>query len=131
MTLTLDGALSVIHAAIQAGREQGVPVAAVVVDTGGRLVAAARGDLAGYISLEVAQRKATAAVTFRAPTHDLLEMVKGDAILLASLMKEPELSLLPGGLPIMVDGALLGGLGIAGGHYSQDQAIGQQALAAL
>lgn len=131
MALTLSNALDLIQAAIKAGREEGMPIAVAVVDTGGRLLAAARTEEAGYITLDVAQRKATTSVNFRVATHALLEMIKADSMLLDAMMKEPDLSLIPGGFPIMIDGALAGGLGIAGGHYSVDRVIGEQALKEL
>jgi glc operon protein GlcG len=131
MTLTVRTALDLIQAAVRAGNEKNVPVAAAIVDTGGRVVAAVRSEQAGFINLDVAQRKATAAANFKAPTHGILEMLRADPVALAAVMSEPTLCLLPGGFPIVIDGALAGGLGIAGGHYTQDQAIGEQALAAL
>lgn len=131
MALTLNKALDIIKAAVQAGRELGVPVAAAVVDTGGRLVAAARSENAGYVNLTVAERKAAMSVNFGAPTHGILEMIKADNIALQAVMNVAELCVLPGGFPIVVDGALVGALGIAGAHYTQDQSIGEQALAAL
>jgi uncharacterized protein GlcG (DUF336 family) len=131
MTLTLDQALTLVRAAIKAGREAAVPLAVAVVDLGGHIVASARSEQAGYIHLKVAERKAAASANFKAPTHGVLEMIKGDAVLLHAVMNEPDLSLLPGGLAIVIGGMPVGGLGIAGGHYSQDQAIGEKALAAL
>lgn len=131
MSLTLDVALDLINAAIQAGRERGIPLAAAVLDIGGHVVASARSEQSGFINLEAAQRKATTSVSFRAPTHALLQMIKDDAVLLQSVIADSRLSVLPGGVPIMVDGALVGALGVAGGHYQQDQAAAEAALGAL
>ncbi|MDE2133824.1 MAG: heme-binding protein [Alphaproteobacteria bacterium] len=131
MALTLDVALALINAAVKAGREQGVPIAVAIVDTGGRIVAAARSEQTGYINLDIAQRKATTSVNFKTSTQAVLEMIKSDSFLLNAVMKEPEITLIPGGLPIVIDGALVGALGIAGGRYSQDHAIGEQVLKSL
>lgn len=129
--LTLDIAMELVSKALKIGREQNVALAVAVVDTGGRVIAAARSEKAGFVNLDVARKKATAAANFSAPTQTILEMIKADSFLLDSVINEPELSLIPGGFPIPMNGAVVGGLGIAGGHYSQDQKIGEQALKAL
>jgi uncharacterized protein GlcG (DUF336 family) len=131
MVLTLDRALEIVHSIVRAGQSKGLPIAVSVVDTGGRVIAAARSERAGYINLEVAQKKAVTAVNFGAPTKAVLEMIEGEAFLLAAVMKESELSLIPGGFPIRIEGELVGGLGIAGARYTDDHAIGQQVLEGL
>lgn len=130
MALTLGKALELINAAVRTGGDEGVPVAVAVVDRGGRVVAAARDERSGFINLDVARRKAVASVNFGAPTGAVLDMIKTDALLFSAVTAESELSVLPGGVPIVVDGALIGALGVAGGHYSQDQAIAEKAIAA-
>lgn len=131
MPLTLQRALDIVHAAVQQGSELGVPVAVAVVDRGGRVLASARSEQAGYINLKAAQRKAVASANFGAPSHMVLDMVKGDAVLLDAVMSEADTLLLPGGFPIVIDGVPVGGFGVAGGHYSQDQTIGEQVFAGL
>jgi glc operon protein GlcG len=131
MSLTLDKALEMIHTIVKAAQAQGAPIAASIVDTGGRVIASARNESAGYVNLDVAQKKAATAVNFDASTQDVLDMVKGESLLLDAVMKEPELSLIPGGFPIRIDGVLVGGLGIAGARYSVDHAIGEQVLGTL
>lgn len=131
MTITLKTSRDLVNAAIQAGLEKGVHVAAVVVDPGGHIVAAARSEKIGFINLDVAQRKATASITFMAPTHGVLDMIKADSFLVDAVMQEPRVSIIPGGFPVMIGGVLVGALGVAGGHYSQDQAIGEEAMKAL
>jgi uncharacterized protein GlcG (DUF336 family) len=74
---------------------------------------------------------AVTAVNFGAPTKAVLEMIEGEAFLLAAVMKESELSLISGGFPIRIDGELVGGLGIAGARYTDDHAIGEQVLEGL
>ena len=84
----------------------------------------------GFVHLEIAEKKAIASVNFGAPTHAVLGMVKGDELLMQSVNAHGSLVLLPGGFDIRADGELVGAIGIAGGHYSQDQAIGETALSA-
>ncbi|AUW58785.1 heme-binding protein [Sphingobium sp. SCG-1] len=131
MTLTLETAQRLIAAAFEAGSKQDVAVAVVVVDRGGRVLASGRHENVGYINLDVAEKKAVASVNFGAPTHAVLNMVKDDDLLIKSVLAQGVLSLLPGGSDIRLDGELIGAIGVAGGHYSQDQAIVEQALATI
>lgn len=129
--LTYDAAQNIIGKAIESGAEQSVMVAAVVVDLSGRVIATGRSPKSGFINIEIAERKAMASANFGAPTMTVLAMVKDDPILLASVLNEKTLSLLPGGMPILIDGKPAGSLGIAGGHYTQDHAIGEAVLSEL
>jgi uncharacterized protein GlcG (DUF336 family) len=89
-------------------------------------------DGVGYVNLEVARRKAVAALNFGAPTHDVLDYANNDPYLPGAFQAMSEtLIVLPGGFPITQVVTVLGGLGIAGGHYSQDRQIGEQVIAAL
>lgn len=135
MTLPLHAAQAALARTLEAARADGLAVAAVVTDLGGRVVTAARMDGAGFVHLEVAQRKATAAATFGAPTHVVAELA-ADPLLAGALTAVRDVLVLPGGFPLTADGALAadgaacaGGLGIAGGHYTQDRAVGEAALA--
>lgn len=131
MLLSLERALDLANAAIQAGREQGLSLAVVVIDRGGHQIVTLRGENTGFINIRAAERKATASVNFGAPTADIHKMIAEDQLLLASVQSESSLSILPGGMPIMLNGELVGAIGIAGAHYSQDDAIARQAMETL
>jgi glc operon protein GlcG len=129
MSLKVDSALAMLQAALRLGVERKMAVAVVVVDSGGRTLASARSEEAGFINLAMAERKALASVNFKAPTHAVLDMIKADPLLLNVVGSEATINILPGGFPIALDGKVIGALGIAGGHYSQDQALGEEVLA--
>ena len=131
MTFRVDSALQLVQAAVRIGSERQMPIAVVVVDGGGRPLASARSQDAGYINLTIAERKAVAAVNFKVPTHAVLQMIKEDSLLLGAVTSESSISILPGGLPIVVGGVVVGAIGIAGGHYSHDQAVGEEVLKTL
>lgn len=128
MTLTASDARQLIDKAIAAAESQGVAVVASVVDSAGHVVALARMDGVSFLNTEMASRKALLAAAFGAPTHGVQAMTAADPILAASLSTDSRISLLPGGLPVLRDGRCVAGLGIAGGHYSQDQAVAEAAL---
>lgn len=127
-TVDLATAQDLVTKAVEAARAQGVPVAAVVVDLGGHVVAAARMDGVSFVMTDVAQRKATMASAMGAPTHAVAAMASGDPLLAAAFTGSDDVIALGGGLPVMGDAGPMGGLGVAGGHYSQDQAVAEAAM---
>jgi uncharacterized protein GlcG (DUF336 family) len=130
MSVRLEQAQKIVQRALEAAAAQSVRVAAVVLDMGGHVVAAARMDGVGPLNLDVARRKANAVVNLGVSTAEMLQMVSRDPLIQTVLHSEPSIVMLPGGLPIRSGDALIGALGIAGGFYPQDQAIGEYALSA-
>lgn len=124
-----DTAAAAVARTVAEARTQGLAVAVAVTDLGGHVVAAGRMDGVGFVSAAAARRKAVTAASFGAPTAGVAAMVADDPALAAALRAAPELELLPGGFPLQVDGTTVGGIGIAGGHHSQDQALGEKVLA--
>lgn len=129
MSVSLENAQKIVQRALEAAAAQSVRVAAVVLDTGGHIVAAARMDGVGPLNLDVARRKAYAVVNLGVSTAEMLQMVSRDPLITTVLHSEPSIVMLPGGLPIREGERLVGALGIAGGFYPQDQAIAEYALA--
>ncbi len=132
--LTLAVAQAHLDKALEIAAEQRVKIAVAVVDREGLLVAGARMDGVPHLNLEVARRKANAAQLLSNSTQHLVDStaVSDDPILRAGLAAmDDQIVLLPGGFPVMVAFAVVGGLGIAGGHYSQDHVIGEKTIAAM
>ncbi len=129
--LSLQLSQRIVAATLEVATEQRAPVAVVVVDAGGRPITGVRADGVGWVNWEVAVRKAVAAATFGAPTHAVREMATEDPVLVAAIDGVEHVLVVPGGFPVQVDGVTVGGLGIAGGHYAQDQQIGEKALAVI
>ena len=92
----------------------GVAVTVVLVDHGGNLKALHRMDGAPLVSVQTAQSKAYAAAAIGVPVDEFFEAIKDDPAAVASFASRPGLALIAGGLPLRVDGALIGGLGVAG-----------------
>lgn len=129
MAVSLEKAQKIVQRAIEAAGAQSVRIAAVVLDTGGHIVAAARMDGVGPLNLDVARRKANAVVNLGVSTAEMLQMVSRDQLISTVLHAEPSIVMLPGGLPIKEDDTLAGALGVAGAFYPQDQAIAEYAVA--
>lgn len=130
-SITLEAAQQAINAAERKAREMGVPMAIAVVDPDGTLKAFSRMDGAALLAVGIAQRKAWTAISFSTPTHALWEFIKNDPPLLHSLPQQENMVLFGGGYPIMLNGQMIGGIGVSGGHYSQDQQCAETGLAAL
>jgi uncharacterized protein GlcG (DUF336 family) len=130
MAVGLEQAQKILQRALEAAGAQSLRIAAVVLDTGGHIVAAARMDGVGPLNLDVARRKANAVVNLGVSTAEMLQMVSRDPLITTVLHSEPSIVMLPGGLPIRDGEALIGALGVAGGFYPQDQAIGEYAVSA-
>jgi uncharacterized protein GlcG (DUF336 family) len=125
-------ALQLAAAACEKAEELGMGITVVIVDESGRVKLSYRMDNAALMSLNQAGRKAVTAVGLGLSTgtawHDF---IKDDPILSQGVNHIEEFTLLGGGLPIVIDGAMVGAIGVSGGHYSQDEACAKAALATL
>lgn len=127
MTLTHAGALAVLHGAIARAEEMQVPQCIAVVDGGGNLLAFVRMDGAKVLSQHTATQKAVTAATTRASTGYAPE----DTALKLALASGLRVTNLKGGLPIVVDGHVVGGIGVGSGTGDEDVAVAQAGIAAL
>ena len=127
LKLTCDGAMKVLQAAMGKAQDMGVPQCISVVDTGGNLVAFCRMDGAFVMSNVSSRRKAETAAIYGIPTGDIPE---GVDIKLA-LVTEGQRVNLPGGLPLIVDGQIVGGIGVGSGTGAQDLEVAKVGVAAL
>jgi glc operon protein GlcG len=129
VTIKTDQALKIVSKALAAGGDQNCPIVAVVTDVAGHIVAAARMVGVGHINTEVARKKALAAATFGQPTSDIIEAISRDPFAKPVVMSDPNINILPGGIPIKDGDITIGAIGVAGGHYLQDRAIAEFAVA--
>jgi uncharacterized protein GlcG (DUF336 family) len=127
--LGLAGARALIAGARAKATEMKLNVNIAAVDDGGHLVAFERMDGARPASLYTAITKATSAATFRQPTGPLPAGTSpADPLLNLSLQNAAQVSggkitALLGGVPVVVDGQIIGAVGIAGGTGEQDAQI--------
>jgi glc operon protein GlcG len=124
----LDLALAkrVAAAAVDEAKRNDAGGAIAIVDTGGHLVYLERIDGTFPAAAAVATEKARTAATFRRPTRDFENAIKnGRAALLGVAVMTP----LQGGVPIMVDGQVVGAIGVSGAASAQqDDDIAQAAV---
>ena len=131
-SISTEAARRLIAAAEAKAAELGKPFVTAVVDDGGVLKALSRMDGAPVLSVQVAQDKAYTAVGFGLPTHGWHDFIKDDPPLAAGAPSGIDrLVVFGGGYPIVVEDQLVGGIGVSGGHYSEDMTVAEAALAAL
>lgn len=130
-SIASETAKVLIEAGEVAAREIGVPMVISIVDESGVLKSFSRMDGAALLSVDIATDKAYTSVSFGIATHEWFEFVKNDPPLLHGIVKTPRLVVFGGGYPIKDGDAIIGGIGVSGGHYEQDMKVAQAALKAL
>ena len=127
--LSLAGAKAVAAAAEAEARKNGAGGAIAVVDDGGNLLFLERLDNTFSASANIAIAKARSAATFRKATSVFEDAIKNGRL---SLVANPELLPLQGGVPVLVDGQVVGAVGVAGAASAQqDEDIAKIAAGAL
>jgi uncharacterized protein GlcG (DUF336 family) len=128
--ITLEQAKKVMAGAEAEAKKNNWQVVITIVDAGGNEVMTQRLDGAQWGSLAIAHDKAYSAVAFRRPTKAFQDLIgQGGANL--RLLNARGASMLEGGIPIVVDGKLIGAVGVSGVTSQQDAQIGQAGIDAL
>jgi uncharacterized protein GlcG (DUF336 family) len=126
-----DAAATVVRAAVDHARAQGWRINAAVVDAGGNLAAFLRMPGAFIQSIDIAIDKAYTSAGFGFPTGDWMKVVEGNEGMKLGFSARPRLVVFGGGLPIRVDGQLIGGVGVSGASEEQDVECARAGLAAI
>lgn len=128
--LDLADARILIEGAARKAREIGVPMCIAVVDESGNLIAFERMDGGKVTSVTIAQDKAYTAAAARKATHEYNAVnVPGSLAFGIHTEVGGRLSSVGGGLPVVVDGEVVGGIGLSSGTPQQDMDCAQAALA--
>jgi uncharacterized protein GlcG (DUF336 family) len=130
-SITIQAAQRLIAAAEAKASELAKPMCIAVVDGDGTLKAFSRMDGAPLLSVQIAQDKAYTAISFGLATHEWFEFVKNDEPLLHGIIKTDRLIVFGGGFPIKTEEGIIGGIGVSGGHYTDDMEVARAALDAL
>lgn len=131
-SITTAAARLLIEAAEAEAASLDLRISACVVDASGTLKAFSRMDGAPLVSVAVARKKALTATGFGMPTGQAwFDFVSGDPVLLHGVDSIDDFTMLGGGLPVLDGGTVVGGIGVSGGHYTQDERCARAALAAL
>ncbi|MFV2093538.1 MAG: heme-binding protein, partial [Hyphomicrobiales bacterium] len=133
--LTTDGAKTMLTAAISRAGELGIAVTVAIVDAGGHMLVLERMDGGRFHTVHSSTTKAVTAASNKRPTttkgaqgQDLDTL---HAIGLSLAAGSGRWTAMEGGYPIIVDDQCLGGIGVSGGDWKQDEEIAKAAVSAV
>ncbi len=131
--LTLEGARAVLAAAERRALEIHRPMNLAVVDDAGHLLSFSRMDGAKPSSIEIALTKARAAALRRAPTGPPSREGQPDLLLALGLAiaRPDQQTPVRGGVPLLVDGEVIGAIGVSAGSEEEDLDVARAGAAAL
>jgi uncharacterized protein GlcG (DUF336 family) len=127
-TLSLADAKKVAAAASAKAVAEGWNVVIAIHDCGGHLLYLERADGTQLGSVVVAQEKSRTALLFRRPTKMLEDTVLAGRVHMMSL---PGITSVEGGVPIIIEGEVVGSIGVSGVQSSQDGQVAAAGAAAL
>lgn len=128
-TISLEAAHALIAEARRACAAKGFAATIAIADAGGHLRAFERDDAAPFLTAEVAINKAWTAASFGISTLQWNQYMAHASV--APLAHHPRLAAVGGGVALMHQGKLIGGIGISGGSAEQDHEAAIAALSAL
>ncbi|WP_276488008.1 heme-binding protein [Ectopseudomonas mendocina] len=120
--------IQILAAARAEAQQQGWAVAIAVVDDGGHPLALERLDGCAPIGAYIATEKARSAAIGRRETKGYEDMVNGGR---TAFVSAPLLTSLEGGVPVLVDGQVVGAVGVSGVKADQDAQVAKAGVAAL
>lgn len=129
-SITLEQARKVASAALAPAHANGWTMAIAIVDPGGYLVYFEKMDQTQVGSVVVAQNKARSAAIFKRPTKVFQDRLAGGGAGLLVLRLKDAIPV-EGGVPIIVDGKLVGALGVSGGSSAEDEVCAEAGASAL
>lgn len=118
--LSLAGARAITAAAEAEARARGLGVVIVVVDDTGNVIQLTRMDTAQVASVNVGIGKAKTAAIYRRPSRDFEEQIRNGRVAALALADATPLQ---GGVPILVDGKVVGAVGVSGDTPQADEDI--------
>ena len=126
-----EAANAAATAAIDKAREMEQNVSVVVLDRGGHVVASLRSSTS-FHTLGVAENKAYTAASFGMPTSNWAGFMQQQSPLVQQgLPMLPKMAMFGGGLPIEIEGEIVGAIGVSGASEEQDSEIAAAGIAAI
>src|SRR5271170_5354273 len=129
--MTMEKAQRIIDAGVAKAKQIGQPMNVAVVDVGANLTAFVRMNGAWLGSIDIAINKAFTAKAFDISTLELgRNSQPGDQFFGIHVSNHNRVMIFAGGIPIKVNGQVVGAIGISGGSGEQDQAVAESAVVA-
>ena len=114
----------IMEACMKKAEEIQVPMVITVVDAGGNILQLRRMDGALLGSIDISQNKAFTALAFKAPTEDLGPKTQpGQELYGLETTNQGKVVTFAGGLPLKIQGQIVGALGVSGGSVEEDKIV--------
>lgn len=127
LILTHEGAMQMLAAGIEEANRIGQPQCVVIVDASGETIAQLRMTGAKFISMKSARTKARTAASNRAPSAGVPEDFRTPI----AFATQGEVTGIAGGLPVVINDEVIGGVGVGSGSGEQDLLVANAALQAV
>ena len=129
--LSLDLALSLLARVREEAEARGLSLAAAVVDSAGHVLASQRMDGAALGAMRLAAGKAFTAASWATPSGDFGQSTQPGGDDWGWNTTDARIVVYPGGIPLLVDGELVGAIGASGGSAAEDEDCVRAAAGAL
>ena len=129
--ISLAQAEQVLAAALADATSRGLAMNVAIVDAGANLKAFARQDGAWLGSIDISIKKARTARYFNMPTGDIGSLSQPGGPLYNIEVSNDGLISFPGGLPLTIDGVIVGAIGVSGSTVEDDHAVAAAGIAAI
>lgn len=131
-SITLEAAKKMGVEALKKATEINVPVVFSVVDNGGNLLYLERMDKAFVTSIDIAINKAFTAWALKKGTNEISEdVLPGQSLYGLNTTNNCRIITFGGGFPIVINGEIIGAVGVSGGTVEEDMSIAKAGLSAL
>jgi uncharacterized protein GlcG (DUF336 family) len=125
-SLSLSAAQRVIEASFAAARSHNIAACIAVCDPAGDAIITVRMDGAARLTAQIALNKAYTVATFNGmPTDRWWPLLADDPALVHGFTQTPRFIPFAGGVPVLIDGVVVGAVGVSGGSTEQDRLIAQ------
>lgn len=122
--ISLELCMAMYKKAEEKAKEIGLNIVFTVLDKSGNVKFYVKMDNTILFANKAAIKKAFTAIGFGMPTGSTwYDFIKDDPILMNGVDSLENFSLLGGGKPLIYKGEIIGGIGVSGGHYSQDEIV--------
>ncbi len=129
--LTGRMAAKIVQAAFAEAEKDGLTVTITVVDKSGQTLAVQRHHNAGVHTIRASYKKAFTANSQKRETAEIVQGVKDGTIPEDVRYLDENMLIMDGGIPIFIDGKVVGGIGVGGAHGSEDVRIAKAGLKVL
>lgn len=129
--LTGGMAQDIVNAAFMESKRHGLMVSVTVVDRSGQIMAFLRDHEAGVHTIRSSYKKAYTANSQKRETAVIGRGVADGSIPADIRYLDENILIMPGGIPIYIDGIVVGGIGVGGAHGNEDVSIARAGLRVL